>query len=531
MKRRNFLQSVPITLGGMSLSAYANSPLLSDLACNFMDTDKVLVIIQLNGGNDGLNTVIPLDQYAVLSQPNIRQNILIPENKVLKLPGTNDSLGFHPSLSGIHNLYKENKVAIVQNVGYPQFSYSHFRAADIWVSGADYNEVLNSGWAARYLASEFPNYPSGFPNMSFPDPLAIRVGGTITLGLQNQGVSMGIAINNAKDPLNLSGNLFTDPPTPGCLGKELSYAREVLRQTDKFGDAVQAAGDKGRNLSSLYPVANTPGAVLGSQLALVAKLIDGGCKTRIYWLSTGGFDTHSSQVESADHTAGVHSGLLKGVSDAIAAFMDDLTLLGRADRVMGMTFSEFGRRIISNASGGTDHGAAQPVLIFGSHVIPGVYGHNPVIDPLSNVNSNLPMEFDFRSVYATILADWFCVGSADRDNILLKKYQNIGFLNPNNCLMTGVKSNQRYAGAKLIEAYPNPCADQVRIAFESEGGMVIIELLNQEGRLVQTVFNGYLESGHFDIACSMQKIPEGIYYLRIQNSVSEQVRKLIKARL
>ncbi|MFN8331096.1 MAG: T9SS type A sorting domain-containing protein, partial [Saprospiraceae bacterium] len=97
--------------------------------------------------------------------------------------------------------------------------------------------------------------------------------------------------------------------------------------------------------------------------------------------------------------------------------------------------------------------------------------------------------------------------------------------------MTGVKSNQRYAGAKLIEAYPNPCADQVRIAFESEGGMVIIELLNQEGRLVQTVFNGYLESGHFDIACSMQKIPEGIYYLRIQNSVSEQVRKLIKARL
>ena len=145
MKRRNFLQSVPITLGGMSLSAYANSPLLSDLACNFMDTDKVLVIIQLNGGNDGLNTVIPLDQYAVLSQPNIRQNILIPENKVLKLPGTNDSLGFHPSLSGIHNLYKENKVAIVQNVGYPQFSYSHFRAADIWVSGADYNEVLNSG--------------------------------------------------------------------------------------------------------------------------------------------------------------------------------------------------------------------------------------------------------------------------------------------------------------------------------------------------------------------------------------------------
>jgi len=418
-----------------------------------------------------------------------------------------------PSTQNLENmnlpiLFKSNS-GLNRLEEYP--SYSHFRAADIWVSGADYNEVLNSGWAARYLASEIPNYPSGFPNMSFPDPLAVRVGGTITLGLQNQGVSMGIAINNAKDPLNLSGNLFTDPPTPGCLGKELSYTREVLRQTDKFGDAVQAAGDKGRNLSSLYPVANTPGAILGSQLALVAKLIDGGCKTRIYWLSTGGFDTHSSQVESADHTAGVHSGLLKGVSDAIAAFMDDLTLLGRADRVIGMTFSEFGRRIISNASGGTDHGAAQPVLIFGSNVIPGIYGHNPVIDPLSNVNSNLPMEFDFRSVYATILADWFCVGSADRDNILLNKYQNIGFLKPNNCLMTGVKSNQRYAGAKLIEAYPNPCADQVRIAFESEGGMVIIELLNQEGRLVQTVFNGYLESGHFDIADSMQNLMADLF--------------------
>lgn len=131
MKRRKFLQSVPITLGGITMSAYASNPLLSDITLSLLESDKVLVIIQLNGGNDGLNTVIPLDQYAVLSKSNIRQSILIPESKVLKLPGTNDMVGLHPSLGALHNLYLDNKLAIIQSVGYPQFSYSHFRAADI----------------------------------------------------------------------------------------------------------------------------------------------------------------------------------------------------------------------------------------------------------------------------------------------------------------------------------------------------------------------------------------------------------------
>ncbi len=530
MKRRKFLQSVPVTVGGMTVSAMATNPLLASLSASLMETDKVLVIIQLNGGNDGLNTVIPLDQYAVLSKPNIRQNILIPENKVLKLANTNDTVGLHPSLTSLHNLYKDNKLAVVQSVGYPQFSYSHFRAADIWISGADANEIINSGWAARYLAYEYPNYPVGFPNSVMPDPLAIRLGGTITLGLQNQGVSMGISIYNTRDPLNLTGNLFTDPVTKDYMGKELAYAREVLRQTDKFGDAVQAAGDKGRNLSNLYPKSNELGYTLGAQLSIVAKLIDGGSKTRIFWLSTGGFDTHAGQVDSNDHTIGVQANLLKGLSDAIGGFMDDLRLLGHEDRVTGITFSEFGRRVISNASGGTDHGAAQPVFIFGGKVLGGVIGNNPIIDPASNVNTNLPMQYDFRSVYASILEDWFCVPPSDLDKILLKNYQKLPVLDPSNCLSTSTHQLNNQLGKNLIYAYPNPFIQSTKIKFETFGGFTIIEILDNEGSSIKTLLSAVLDAGSYEVSCDLEFAPDGIYYARIQNKNLQQVVSMIKVR-
>ncbi|HRG33625.1 MAG: DUF1501 domain-containing protein [Saprospiraceae bacterium] len=530
MKRRKFLQSVPITLGGITMSAYASNPLLSDITFSLLETDKVLVIIQLNGGNDGLNTVIPLDQYAVLSKSNIRQSILIPESKVLKLPGTNDMVGLHPSLGALHNLYLDNKLAIIQSVGYPQFSYSHFRAADIWISGANANELLNSGWAARYLSYEYPNYPIGFPNATMPDPLAIRLGGTITLGLQNLGVSMGISIYNTKDPLNLTGNLFSDPVTQDYMGKELAYAREVLRQTDKFGDAVQAAGDKGRNLSTKYPKSSELGYTLGTQLSMVAKLIDGGSKTRIFWLSTGGFDTHAAQVDATDHTIGVHANLLKGVSDAVGGFMDDLKLMGHEDRVLGMTFSEFGRRIIATSSAGTDHGAAQPLFVFGGKVNGGVFGNNPIIDPASNVNSNLPMQYDFRSVYASILEDWFCVPTSDIDKILFKNYQKLSFINPNNCLNTATHDKNNSLGKNMIYAYPNPFVESTKIKFETFGGFVMIEILNNQGTQIKTVLNIILPPGKYDVDCNLEDAPEGIYYIRIQNEQLQQVKPVMKIR-
>ena len=313
-----------------------------------------------------------------------------------------------------------------------------------------------------------------------------------------------------------------------CI-RDRAYVREVQRQTDKFGDSVKGAADKGLNKSSLYPKTSAdPGYTLGTQLAIIAKLISGGIKTRIFWVSTGGFDTHSAQVNANDHTIGTHANLLKGVSDAIGAFMDDVKLLGFEDRITGMTFSEFGRRIISNASGGTDHGAAQPMFVFGSKVVGGVVGKNPIIDPNSTANSNLPMQYDFRSVYASILADWFCVQQPDLDQILLKNYQKLPILDPGNCIPTSVHEENNRLGENLVYAYPNPFVQSTKIKFETKGGHTMIQIINNEGSVIKTLIDQDLQAGKYDVDCDLEDAAAGIYYVRIQNQTLQQVKPMMK---
>jgi uncharacterized protein (DUF1501 family) len=537
MKRRSFIQSVPVVVGGVTVNAYGASPMLSAMTSALYETDRVLVIVQLNGGNDGLNTLIPLDQYAALSLKTIRENVLIQESKVLPLAGTNGKTGLNPGLVGFQKLWDEGKLSIVQGVGYPKFSYSHFRATDIWMTGADSNEILNSGISGRYLAYEYPNYPVGFPNSTMPDPLAIRIGGSVGLGLQNNGVNMGISINNTKDLLNLTGSVFKDPAnTATYIGKELAYVREVQRQTDKFGDAVELAASKGKNLSTLYPKAAANGVpaelgqALGNALSIVAKLISGGLKTRVYWVSTGGFDTHATQVNSTDHSQGNHTNLLKGVGDAIYAFMDDVKLLGLENRVAGLTFSEFGRRIVSNASGGTDHGAAQPMFVFGSKVNPGMVGVNPTIDPASTAGSNLPMQYDFRSIYGSILQDWFCVPNTDIDSIMLKNFQKLKIMDDGKCLPTSIHDHNAAAGENMVYAYPNPFVDRTKIKFESKGGHTLIQIIDNQGTVIDTLVDSYLAPGKYDVSCNMEMVPSGLYYVRLQNEQIQQVKSMMKVK-
>src|SRR6056300_453170 len=174
MKRRDFLKRVapmsmlPFAINGQPIRAYGN--ILGAEAEDFVDTDNVLVLVQLNGGNDGLNTVIPLDQYLNLTAA--RPDVIIPENKVLKLDGVT-ATGLHPAMSKMRNMFNDDKLHILQSVGYPNQNYSHFRSTDIWMSGSDSDELLNSGWTGRYLNYEYPNYPAEYPNPEMPDPLAI----------------------------------------------------------------------------------------------------------------------------------------------------------------------------------------------------------------------------------------------------------------------------------------------------------------------------------------------------------------------
>lgn len=532
MKRRDFLKKMPVAvlpsiIGGMSMKAYGNSPMLDAMTAGLLETDRVLVIIQMSGGNDGLNTIIPLDQYSAYN--TVRDNIAIPENKVLKLKGTNDKTGIHPAMQRLWQMNEDDRMAVIQSVGYPNFNFSHFRATDIWMSGSDSNKVVNSGWAGRYLNYEYANYPVGFPNTTMPDPIAIRISGSgVGLGLQNIGSNMGVSITNTNDLLDMSDYVFTDDAPMGFPGKELSYIREVQRQTDKFGDVIKVAGDKGKNVSDLYAKNGVNYTDLSNSLRIVARLIAGGLKTRIYWVNVGGFDTHFNQVNAGDKATGTHASLLQNVSESIYGFVDDLKKQNLSERVIGFTFSEFGRRVKSNGSGGTDHGAAAPMIIFGDRVKGGVLGNNPTIDPAATANSNVPMQYDFRSVYASVLKDWFCVPTADLDNIMLKNFQTLNLLDTSVCVPVSTHDENARAGDNMLMPYPNPFTESTNVKYETLGGHTMVQVFNNEGVILQTLVDEHQSEGQYDVRCDLGQMPAGIYYVRLQNGSMQQVKPMLK---
>jgi uncharacterized protein (DUF1501 family) len=270
MKRREFLEkSVAITLpaliSGYSVKAFnAHSPLVQALIDNGTTTDHVLVIVQLSGGNDGLNMVIPINTYNLYNAA--RTNIAIPENRILKLNGYVNT-GLHPSMTGLQNLYNENKLKIIQAVGYPQPNFRTLGQPIFWMSASNSNQEVYTGWAGRYLNYEYPNFPIGFPNTNMPDPLAIQIGSTATLTTQGPSVNMAMSITSATSFYQLI-NGTSDPVPPTKAGKELSYIREVAKQTQQYGTTISSAAAR-VTVQNPYPNNNS----LGDQLKIVARLI------------------------------------------------------------------------------------------------------------------------------------------------------------------------------------------------------------------------------------------------------------------
>ncbi len=523
MKRRSFLQhtlqgvTIPALLNGFSVKAFGEYAPFFDMFGLAEDTDHVLVLVQLNGGNDGLNTVIPLDNYS--NYYNARNNIAIPENKVLTMSGNNKS-GLHPAMTGIQSLFNDGKVSVVQAVGYPAPNFSHFRATDIWMSASDSSVNINSGWTGRYLNQFFPGFPNGYPNTSMPDPLAIQIGSVTSLALQGPAVSMGMSISSTSSFYNLVNNVQdTTPNTPA--GKELTYIRTVARQTQQYAEVIKNAAAKVTQQSA-YPSGNT----LADQLKIVARLIKGGLKTRVYMVSMGGFDNHAGQVNTTDVTTGTHANLLKTLSDAIKAFQDDIKFLGAEDRVIGMTFSEFGRRIKSNASVGTDHGAAAPLFLFGKNVIGGIVGTNPVLPASATVNDNVVFQYDFRSVYASILESWFCVDSQTVQALLLKNFQRIPAINGKACSLVSEPS-----GKSSVRNYPNPFESQTTIEFTTKGGHTLLQVIDMTGRVVAVLVDkDYAVSTVDRVVFRPGILPAGSYYARLQNGSETQVCLMLKMR-
>ena len=523
MRRRDFLRNtvpagvmLPSLINGMTVKAFgAESLLMQGLFPATTDTDHVLVIVQLNGGNDGLNTVIPIEYF-----PNYiraRANMYIPQQKVLGL-SINDRVVIHPAMTGMQALYNDGKMSVIHSVGYPQPNFSHFRATDIWMSASDSKEVVNSGWTGRYLNYEYPNFPNGYPNSSMPDPLAIQIGSTTSLALQGPAVSMGMSISNPSNFYNLIAGV-QDPAPNTPAGKELTYIRKVAQQTTAYAEVIKTASAK------VTQQAEYPNNSLAAQLKIVARLIAGGLKTRIYMVSYGGFDTHSAQVNSLDHTTGTHANLLKNVSDSIKAFQDDLKLQKVDDRVLGMTFSEFGRRIKSNGSTGTDHGSAAPMFVFGKNVDSGVIGDTPNIPVTASFNDNLPFQYDFRSVYATILNKWLCVDADDLEQIMLKNFQVLPIVNSLAC-----NKSVNLSGENFITNYPNPFTQSTNISFKTAGGHTLIQIMDTMGRVLKNLVDREYEAGNYNVVFDGSGLQPGVYYVRFQNMVVQQVRAMLKVR-
>ena len=372
---------------------------------------NILVVLQLAGGNDGLNTVIPLgnDEYR-----KSRPTIGVPEASILKL---DPQTGLHPSLSGLASAYQEGHLAVVQGVGYPNPNRSHFRSTEIWATAVDSNKSSNTGWIGRY----FDNACSGC-DASVGIAMASQMPQALTAsapkGVLYQGGGGGGKKKNKKsggvqaqadgsmmmeedDDAGQAGGSIGMLNGPGNLGKlsALDFLERTEMDAKVSQQEIAQASSKAKN-SVPYPTTR-----LGQNFAMVSRLIAGGMPTRIYYLSLGGFDTHTQQV-------GAHERLLKEMGDAVAAFLSDLKAQGNLGRVSLMTFSEFGRRVKENASGGTDHGAAAPMFLAGGGIQSGLLGQMPSLAPQDLFDGDVKYNTDFRSVYATVLEKHLGVKSA-----------------------------------------------------------------------------------------------------------------------
>jgi uncharacterized protein (DUF1501 family) len=517
MKRRTFLQtsslaSVPVFVNGMGLTAVSNSRLFSLING---DSDRVLVLIQLNGGNDGLNMLVPIDQYDQLAA--VRANVLIPDRSLLKISDIN---GFHPAMTHMKELYEDGKINLIQSVGYPNQNRSHFRSTDIWMSASDADKYETTGWLGRYFNEDHPTFPDNYPNTEFSDPFALTIGRSVSETCQGPVANFSLAVN---DPFNLSpidesvvGNLPNN-----CYGNEMRYVIDIIKKTNAYGNVITDAANHGTNLSAKY-ADNNP---LAQQLKTIALLISGGLKTKIYVANIGGFDTHASQVTEDDPAQGTHALLLELLSEAICAFQDDLQLQGLDKRVMGMTFSEFGRRIRSNDSFGTDHGTAAPLIVFGSCVNPGVLGDNPEISTEVEVQEGVPMQYDFRSVYGTMLMDWFDVSESSIRNLLYEDFQHLPILDP--CESPTSQTDFEDASMEAV-LFPNPATDRITVQFVSVGRRVQLDVFDARGHHLQTIVDKNMAGGEHQVPVELSGYTTGVYFVRIQEDNRQKTLRVIK---
>ncbi|MBK8079226.1 MAG: DUF1501 domain-containing protein [Saprospiraceae bacterium] len=518
INRRDFLKtsalaSIPLTLSGIPLFAAAN-PNSSFLKG---DNDKILVLVQLQGGNDGLSTIYHSGQYANLQA--VRSNIILPENSIINF---HNEYGFHSAMQGMKDVWEMESLGIVQNVGYPNQNRSHFRSSDIWNSASSAKEFDSTGWIGRFYDLNYSDYPNGYPNTDNPHPFALTMGKIISETCQGVNANYSLSL---LDPFNPGMALVSaegDIPA-NCFGDALSFVNDTVAQTNAFASVISEAANAGNNLSAKWDSLDTE---IAKKLKNVSRLISGGLQTKIYIVQLGGFDTHDNQVVIDETTTGLHSDLLKQLSDAICAFQDDLNLLSVNDRVIRMTYSEFGRRIRSNGAYGTDHGTAAPLFLFGSCIENQILGDHPEIDTQVGIDEGVPMQYDFRDIYGTILKDWLGLQENDVFDVLYPDFQALPLFKES-CLTVSSTTNNLSQDAE-INVYPNPTVDKVQLSYFSKDQQSVVRVFDSAGGfLMSTSVFGSKMSQH-QIMIDLSAFKPGSYFIHIRNKEFSKTKKVVK---
>ncbi len=389
------LAGLPVFLQETNLAYAANTA----AGVQLKHPERILVVVELSGGNDGLNTVVPYGQDPYY---RLRPHINIPKNEVLKI---NDDLGFHSRLLGFERLFKDGRMAVVNGCGYPNPDRSHFVSMRYWQT-ADPHGSEGSGWVGRFADSGWTKPVSG---------LVVNVGREQVQAVQGV-VQSPITFDDPKrfvrDASEKEKELFADvfqrAETDGG-NPSLNFVRSIAATAAESSTVVSHACAEYKSM-----VDYGYGAI-GVDLKKVTALIQANYAARIYYVRFGSFDTHASQV-------GTHSELFNRLGDSVYGFLNDVKRIGRADDVAVMMFSEFGRRVAENASQGTDHGVAAPMFIAGAKAKGGLYGKYPSLTDLDE--GDLKMTTDFRSVYATMMKEW--MGFDDTRSILKGSYPTLG---------------------------------------------------------------------------------------------------------
>lgn len=510
-----------LRLDKMSLSAF--QPMATG-----DENDNIVVIVQLFGGNDGMNTITPYEWDMYYKQ--FRPSLHIPLNMVTPISKEN-GMAMHPSLTkgvkgGMLGLFKDGKLGVLNGLGYKNPDFSHFRSTDIWLSGivpASTSQPLPTGWLGRY----FDAYAQGIKPES---PYCIQVGKTPSLMFLGETGEKSIVLESAEDMYyqgqQVEGNKIDIEASENFL-KEFTYVNNVGMEVSEYSKVIKKAFDAGKNTETYT---ENP---LSQQLKLVARLIDGGLKTKVYFVEQTGYDTHANQ----GGVDGTHGRLLQELSEAISSFQSDVEKLGHDKKVVGITASEFGRRPFENGSAGTDHGTSSIMFSFGTgvrgEIIGEYFGYYPLFDGFNHTFTT-----DFRSIYFEIVTQWFGKSVDYASTIFGEKLNYInetGFLKNTKkdptlpklpeipSIVIDPSTGQPILGEKpslemdQFKLFPNPVTQEwtflsMKLNYQAH---IVVTQVYMDGREVGILHEGDYRPGYHNVLLTIKGAP-ATYIIRVR---------------